>query len=924
MKQLTVARVACVFFAVVSIFVLTGCFGGAEGFLCHWSGGEWREASPPSSDEWCHFPKAKSSAASSGDALFISAAAHVAGAQGTNWRSDLEVHNLGDELAVFRVLLLEHGVGNTSPEEVELSLASGRSLRLGDVLLTEFGVEGSAAMILVPSSGRIIATSRTYNLLGEGNNLGLPAGSTFGQYIPSLPSEESIRFGSQGRLIQLSHSTSADGGARANLGLVNATGAELRVKVELFTAGGERLGIVNRTLEPYEFEQLNRVFDRVTGDDVDDGYAVLSTSTPGGAFFAYASVVDNLTGDPVAISAASLPEEAPTGAGETIYVTASAHVAGAAGTNWRTDLEVHCWGSEAASYTVELLKHGRDNSNPRTESFTLDAGKSTRFEDVLESVFEFTGAAALRITPISGQLLVTSRTYNLLGEGNDLGLPAGATFGQYIPGVTGEQAIGKGEEGRLIQLSHSSDDAAGFRTNLALVNAVDRQIEVKIGLFSADGVSLGTIDRSLAPYEYRQLNKVFATVTGGDVADGYAVVKTTTEDGRFFALASVVDNSTGDPVGMGAPVISSAGTEEVLEGVEGLVHILGQTDLENIVDRAQDLDVEGLLDMMVMTQSDVASLTSDGMVLDYGSGWVAPDGTIHSGSIDVNTSGLVVSSSGINGAVIISNDDYLIDGQPPAVGSTAWTFSLTERTNGSVVGDINVGSVANLKSAGSMSGTIGIDTAICLEYPISGSLTAVVKGEEITITFSPDCDGGVSHETSGPPYETFSYGFGSPESVNALDYVAATSNAEVAHEEEGRYWRPMVGAQTLAATNPGVVTFHFPFDGSIVGGRLLVVLTNFHFTYSQGHSYLYGSTNGVDWQLLSEIEPPAQGGYNQGGWNGDLPDMFIGASDIWLEARMFSYGPRAEEGGVWCNTAQLCRWDPSHTGNTFELEVELE
>ena len=292
-----------------------------------------------------------------------------------------------------------------------------------------------------------------------------------------------------------------------------------------------------------------------------------------------------------------------------------------------------------------------------------------------------------------------------------------------------------------------------------MVNAVDRRIEVKIGLFSADGARWAPSTDHWRRIEYRQLNKVFATVTGGDVTDGYAVVRTTTEGGRFFALASVVDNSTGDPVGMGAPVISSAGAEEVLEGVEGLVHMLGQTSLEDLMDRAQDLDIDGLLGVMLLT-SDLASLTPDGMAIDYGGGWVAPDGTIHSGSIDVNTSGLVVSSSGINGTVVISNDDYLIDGQPPAVGSTAWTFSLTERANGSVVGDINVGPVGSLKSAGSMSGTIGIDTAICLNYPISGSLTVVIKGEEVTITFSPDCDGGVSHETSGPPYETFSYGFG--------------------------------------------------------------------------------------------------------------------------------------------------------------------
>ena len=634
--------------------------------------------------------------------------------------------------------------------------------------------------------------------------------------------------------------------------------------------------------------------------------------------------MDNLTGDPVAISAASLPGGAPTGVGEPIYVSASAHVAGAAGTNWRTDLEIHSWGHDAASYTIEMLEHGTNNSNPRSESFTLQTGQSARFEDVLETVFDFTGAAALRVTPTTGSLLVTSRTYNLLGEGNDLGLPAGATFGQYIPGVTTEQAIARGEEGRLIQLSHSSDDATGFRTNLALVNAVDRRIDVKIGLYSADGSSLGTVDRSLAPFEYRQLNKVFATVTGGDVADGFAVVKTTTEGGRFFALASVVDNSTGDPVGMGAPAISSAGSEEVLDGVEGLVHMLGQTDLENIVDRTQGLGIDGLLDVMVMAQSDVASLTPEGMVYDYGGGWVAPDGTVHSGSIDVDTSGLSVTSSGVTGALVITNGDYLVDGKPPAIGSSEWTFSLAERTDGSVVGDIDVGPVAGLKNGGSISGAIGIDTAICLEYPISGSLTAVVRGEEITITFSPECDGGVSHTTTGPPLETFTYSYGSPASSASLNYITSTSNAEVAQEENGWYWRPMIGAETLGDTEPGVVTYHFPFDGQIVGGRLIHQMTTFHWNYSQGHIFLYGSTDGNNWQLLSEVEPPEYAGYRLGGWNGDLPEMFVGSTDMWLEVRLYSYGPRAVEGGVWCNTAQLSRWDGNNPTTTFELEVELQ
>jgi hypothetical protein len=41
---------------------------------------------------------------------------------------------------------------------------------------------------------------------------------------------------------------------------------------------------------------------------------------------------------------------------------------------------------------------------------------------------------------------------------------------------------------------------------------------------------------------------IFALVTDQDVADGYALVRTRSSGGRFFAYASVVDNRSGDAV----------------------------------------------------------------------------------------------------------------------------------------------------------------------------------------------------------------------------------------------------------------------------------------------------------------------------------------------------------------------------------------
>jgi hypothetical protein len=499
---------------------------------------------PLSGNHKCYgLDQSKSGTASAGDVLYLAATAHVSGALGTDWRSDVELHNLGAEPALVSLWLLEHGSNNSSPTSVETTIEAGRSVRLRDVLAGHFDLDGQAALALSVGSSRIIATSRTYNLLAAGNPLGLPGGSTFGQYIPALSMGETISSGQQGRLIQLSHNNATDGGFRTNLGLVNATSDDLHVEIDLHEADGTLLGSLQVDLPPYGYRQLNRVFASVTSNDVTDGYALVRTTTSPGAFFAYASVVDNLTGDPIAISAMRVPVREPQGVGEPVWVVAGAHVAGVAGTNWRTDLEVHCWGEAGASYDIELLEHGADNSQPESRSYTLDAGTSVRFEDILDNEFDFAGQAALRIAPTAGHVLVTSRTYNLLGEDNATGLPAGATFGQYIPGVSSDSAIRFGEEGRLIQLSHTPGGASGFRTNLILVSSSPAEIDVEIDLYNNDGSLLGTVTRTLAPLEYRQINRVFEGATSAEVEDGYAVVRTTTDSGEFFSpeirLASV-------------------------------------------------------------------------------------------------------------------------------------------------------------------------------------------------------------------------------------------------------------------------------------------------------------------------------------------------------------------------------------------------
>lgn len=224
---------------------------------------------------------------------------------------------------------------------------------------------------------------------------------------------------------------------------------------------------------------------------------------------------------------------------QTLVLPAAANAEGANQTNWRTDLQIKAPETQAATFTIELLESGKDNSTPIAVEGTVGAGESLRFGNILDTEFGFTGTSALRLTATEGRILATSRTYN-----DD----PGGTYGQTVPAVAAEDGFGFGTEATLILLSRSPDPSTGFRTNIGFVNLVGAQTGMEIDLFAADGTELGTVTRNLKPFGYRQVNDVFHAVGADDVPDGYAVVRTTSEGGRFIAYASVVDNGSGDAV----------------------------------------------------------------------------------------------------------------------------------------------------------------------------------------------------------------------------------------------------------------------------------------------------------------------------------------------------------------------------------------
>ena len=218
--------------------------------------------------------------------LYLPGAANVGGANGSRWTTDLELMNRGAESASYSVELLVRDQGNPAPEAVSFELTPGSAVRYVNALDNLFEAEGAGTLRITSVRGDLMASARTASTDGNGS---------FGQYIEGSDVASAAGPGQDRYLIQLQN----DDTARTNIGVVSACAVSIQVDVQFFAADGSSLGEQQVELEPFSSLQFNDVFSDKALDDVHDAFAVVASSTDGAAFFAYASVVDNGTNDPI-------------------------------------------------------------------------------------------------------------------------------------------------------------------------------------------------------------------------------------------------------------------------------------------------------------------------------------------------------------------------------------------------------------------------------------------------------------------------------------------------------------------------------------------------------------------------------------------------------------------------------------------------
>lgn len=216
-----------------------------------------------------------------------------------------------------------------------------------------------------------------------------------------------------------------------------------------------------------------------------------------------------------------------------------AHLDGARGSRWRSDLTVANPCPTRTTFSLEFFERGTPAPAVRSAAFGLDPGVSASYPDLVQQLFEFEGAGILRVVgPRDAVLPAQARTYNQTPQG---------TFGQDVPCIPEEAAIPAGVTAVLAGLAHSPNLAVGFRTNLGLVNVGELPIEVVVRVFDSRGTALGQMTVPLGARENRQFDRVLAAFTSGELVDASIWVHSSTPGGRFLALASVIDNVSGDP-----------------------------------------------------------------------------------------------------------------------------------------------------------------------------------------------------------------------------------------------------------------------------------------------------------------------------------------------------------------------------------------
>jgi hypothetical protein len=477
------------------------------------------------------------------NALIIPAVAHAPGAFGP-FQSDVRLMNGSAAATSYQITYRASGTDPARQiKSTTVNIDPGQTVALNDILRDFFGVgatentgdSGIGALEIRPvnsGSTQNYAASRTFTFNERG---------TYGQFIAAIPFSA---FATKASLLPIPGTPPVTGTPtlslqqiaqspkfRTNYGLVEGSGALASGTVKVFDDRGTLIRAIPYTLQPGEHQQVALSTQNV--GTLDDGRIEVTVESSTGAVTAYASVLDNITNDPLAVTPVQVSQIK-----SSRYVLPGMAALVRPTDNFHSDIRIYNGGSAQAVVNATFYPQG--NGTPVTiDPFSIEPGGVRAFDDVVAAKFNANGlgGSIVLTTSTPSSLVATGRTYTIDSRNG--------TFGQFIPGVMPSQGVGAGDRPlQVLQLEQSTN----FRSNVGLAELSGNSATVRVTAFVPDSKTSVSTEVQLSGNQFLQLNRMLDSLyPGQNTYNARVSVEVTRGTGRVSAYGSVIDNLSLDP-----------------------------------------------------------------------------------------------------------------------------------------------------------------------------------------------------------------------------------------------------------------------------------------------------------------------------------------------------------------------------------------
>lgn len=476
-------------------------------------------------------------------ALFVSGAGHVTGSNGRQFVSDVTILNPQGSRPIddLKMYYTTAGAAASSAKTTSLPAVPGQvNVQVADVVKNVFSGSNEVGTVQIRTKDAaklsIAATVLTSN----------SAAGTFGNTIPVFHSDRSSATGTTLVLTGLRK----DATTHTNLYIQETAGSAATLQTDFLAADGSTVSSRTDSVDGFKLLQV------INGVPANAAVAVITnTSTAGGKIAAYATPVDEASGDTWAL--ADWSKQLGYTTTEATIVPVAGVVHGINNTLYRTDLSITNRGTTAASGTLRYISRAGEKMD---RSISLGGKQTDVIADVIGTRFGVTDDSVgfLLFTPVTGSFAISSRTFTTLGGKPD-------TFGTGVPTLAAASALKTGGVRPIAGLADSTSSAVfaarpgTTRTNFALMETTGKAVTVRITFrytfpagARAQGIGSASRDYPVNPNGFLLLNSISREILGsdrlqfGDLTNTEADFQVIDGDGAVMLFTSSIDNATGD------------------------------------------------------------------------------------------------------------------------------------------------------------------------------------------------------------------------------------------------------------------------------------------------------------------------------------------------------------------------------------------